>query len=162
MTLVGKKLQDIYDSGAKGLLELQEQSIKNFERVGKEHVKNTKQSAAKSSAALQDKSVLLQDELKELMQASLARLENTLATEKKTNDAFVVSLIAELQTRTEQMKSKLVALDQSHHENVEFAFSLARQHYLSSLETAKISIDESASQHQVDLAGYGTTINDKL
>jgi hypothetical protein len=161
MTQVGKKLQDIYDSGATALVETQEQAVKNFERVGKEHVQNTKQSAEKSSLALQEKSGHLQNELKELMQASMARLENAAMTESKRNQAFVVSLIAELQTRTEQMKSKLGALGQAHHENVDFAFNLARQHYLSSLETAKIGLDESASQHQVGLSAYAATIIDK-
>ena len=78
MTLVGKKLQDIYDSGAKALVELQEQATKNFEHAGKEHAQSIKQSAEKSSLSLQDKSSNLQNELKKLMQASLARLENAL------------------------------------------------------------------------------------
>ena len=71
-------------------------------------------------------------------------------------------MIAELQTRTEQMKSKLAALGQSHQENVDFAFNVACQHYLSDLETAKINLDESASQHKIGLVGYGTTVADKL
>ena len=162
MTLVGKKLQDIYNSGAKTLIELQEQSTNDFEQAGKEHAQSMKQLGEKSSLSLQDKSSNLQTELKKLMQASLERLENVLLKESNQNQAFVLSLIAELQTRTEQMKSKLVALGQSHQENVDFAFNVACQHYLSNLETDKISLDESAAQHTIGLTGYGATVADKL
>jgi len=162
MTLVGKKLQDIYNSGAKTLIELQEQAIDNFEQAGKEHAQSMKQLAEKSSLSLQDQSNNLQTELKKLMQGSLKRLENVLLAENDQNQAFVVSLIAELQTRTEQMKSKLAALGQSHQGNVDFAFGLACQRYLSNLETAKINLDETAAQHRTELTEYEATVTDKL
>ena len=162
MTLVGKKLQDIYDSGAETLSELQEKAANDFKKAGKEHAQSMQQLAETSSVSLQDKSSNLQTELKKLMQASLEKLENVLSAESDQNQVFVRSLVAELQTRTEQMKSKLVALGQSHQENVDFAFNVARQHYLSNLETTKIGLDETAAQCATEFTEYGATATDKL
>ncbi len=162
MTLARKQLQDIYDSGTKTLTDLQEQAVNTFKQVREEHAQNMQQLAEKSSQSMQNNFSNLQTDLKDLVHKNLDKLENVLRAENDQNELFVISLIAEMQARTEQMKSKLGALGQSHQENVDFASGTARQHYLSNLETAKINLDESAGQCTTGLTTYGNTVADKL
>jgi len=162
MTLAGRKFSDIYDSGEKTLAELEEQATGKFKQVREEHTGGLKQSAEKSSQSLEDKSNLLQSELKQFVDASLKRLQDAVTAEASQNQAFTNSLVTELNVRTEQMKTKLSALCQSHQENVDFASGVACEDYASSVETARIDMEGSTSQALQGLAAHERKMSDSL
>lgn len=162
MTSSGKQFKDIYGAGAKTLVDLQEQASKGFKEAREEHLQDMKTLAQKSSQSLQEKSASVQTELKQLMDESLERLENILLAENDSNQAFTLSSVAELQTRTDQMKSKLAALGLSHKENVDLAYNVACEGYLSNLETAKINLDDDVAQLTTGLNKYLNTAADNL
>ena len=162
MTLAGRKFSDIYDSGEKTLAELEEQANGKFKQVKDEHAAGLEQSTEKSSQSMLDKSNLLQSELKQFVDASLKKLQEAATSEANQNQAFTNTLVSELKLRTEQMKTKLVALCQSHQENVDFASGVACEDYASSIETARIDIEQSTTQALQGLAAHEGKMSDSL
>ncbi len=162
MTLAGRKFSDIYSSGAKSLTELEERAIGKSKQVREAHASGLQKSTEKSSQSLQEKSSLLQSELKQYVDESLKKLKNAIASETDQNHVFTDSLIGELDVRTEQMKTKLSALNQSHQENVDFASSVACEDYASSIETARIDIEQSASRALQGLAAHEKVMSENL
>ncbi len=142
----GKKFKDIYDAGVKTLSDIEARSIAEMQTAKDNHSKVHKESAQQSLKQLEDRSTLLQGELKQSINESLKKLENTLSLENSQSQVFVSSLVAELRTLTEQMKLKLQALKQSHHENVDFARTVASEHYLTNSEDLTFELEQNLSQ----------------
>ena len=170
MTLAGKEFKNIYDSGAKMLTDIELESIAKIKQDKEEHSLNHRKSADQSLQHLEDKSSLLQGELKQSIDASLNKLESTLALENTQTEVFVSSLLSELNILTEQMKMKLKALKQSHQENVDFAGTVATENYLTDTEevsfeleqTLSRSLDNLSAQGKVTLANLNENLADKL
>lgn len=145
MTLARKDFKNIYESGIKELSDIEAQAIEKAKQIRAEHSKKQKQSAQQSIEQLEKKSGLLQVELKQSINDSLKKIQDTLTTEYAQSDAFLSSLMTELKTLTEQMKVKLKALKQSHHENVDFARMVASEHYLTNTEERTFDLEHALS-----------------
>jgi hypothetical protein len=145
MTFVKRDFKNIYESGVKELTDIELKAVDKAQEKKIEHSQEQKQTAQQSLEHLEKKSELLQVELKQSINESLKKLQDTLAIENAQSKAFLDSLMAELKTLTEQMKVKLSALKQSHHENVDFAKTVAAEHYLTNTEEMSFAIEHALS-----------------
>ena len=142
MNLVKKDFKNIYESGVKELSNIEQEAIEKAKNDKQEHTKKQIELAKQTIENLEKKSGLLQVELKQSINESLLKIQNTLATENAQSAAFLSSLITELKTVTSLMKMKLNGLKQSHHENVDFVRSVAAENYLTSSEQVKFCSGE--------------------
>ncbi len=145
MTFVKKDFKNIYESGIKELTDIETQAIEQAKKTRSDHSKKQKQTAQQSLEQLQTKSGLLQVELKQSINESLKKLQDTLAIENAQSEAFLDSLTIELKTLIAQMKVKLKALKGSHQENVDFARSVAAENYLSNTEHMSFALEQALS-----------------
>ena len=145
MTFARKDFKNIYETGIKELSDIEALAIEKAKEEKTTHSKKQTQTAQQSLDQLETKSGLLQVELKQSINESLKKLQNTLAVENAQSEAFLSSLMIELKTLTGQMKVKLNALKQSHHENVDFARTVATEHYLSNTEQMTFTLEHALS-----------------
>jgi hypothetical protein len=142
MTIAKKDFKNIYESGIKELSDIETRAIQDSKESKDIHSKKQKNAAQESLNDLDKKSGLLQVELKQSINESLKKLQDTLAVENAQSEAFLSSLMAELKILTGQMKVKLHALKQAHHENVNFARTVASEHYLTNTEQMSFALEQ--------------------
>ncbi len=145
MTFAKKDFKNIYESGIKALADIELQAIEKAQDKKNEHSQEQKEGSQQSLEHLEKKSELLQVELKQSINESLKKLQDTLAVENAQSEAFLASLMSELKTLTAQMKVKLSALKHSHHENVDFARTVAAEHYLTNTEEMSFRLEHALS-----------------
>ncbi len=162
MTLAGKEFKNIYDLGVEALNDIELQSIEKIKQTKEEHSKNHKKSAEQSLQQLTSKSTLLRSELQQSIDESLKKLETTLNLENTQSDQFVSSLLAEMNILTEQMKMKLKVLKQSHQENVDFASTVASEHYLTNAEEMNFELEQTLARATDNLGAQGKVVLDSL
>ncbi len=153
MTFAKKDFKNIYESGVKELADLELQAIEKGQDKKNEHSQAQRESSLKSLEYLEKKSELLQVELRQSIDESLKKLQDSLAVENAQSEAFLASLMAELRTLTEQMKVKLSALKNSHHENVHFAKTVAAEYYLTNNEEINFKLEHALSNAIQNMSG---------
>jgi hypothetical protein len=146
MTFAKKDFKNIYETGSKVLSDIETLAMEENQKAKNDHSKKQKQIAQQSLDQLETKSGFLQVELKQYINEGLKKLQDTLAIENAQNEAFLSSLMVELKTLTGQMKVKLNALKQSCHENIDFARTVAAEHYLSNIENMSFALEHALSR----------------
>lgn len=96
MTLAGKKLQIIYDSGTESLSNIETDSIAKLTGSANKHAAQQRSTAASHSSIVEDKSQEIDGELHELMDKSVKKLakikENEIEKCKEHTDALTAEL----------------------------------------------------------------------
>lgn len=145
MTLAEKDFKNIYESGIKELTDIGISATERAKDSREDYSKKHKEATQKSLSHLEEESESLQAELKLSIKESLRKLQNRLSVENSQSEASLDGLITELKTLTEQMKTKLDSLKESHKGNVSFAHSVAIEDCKSGTEQACFSMEQALS-----------------
>src|SRR5277367_2026843 len=119
MTFAGKKLQDIYDSGAGLLAELESTVSERLKTAKRAHTDNFRSNVETSGSKISKTAAALQTDLSDNVEHSLERLRRVATNEIKESENHALQMVTELANLSEKLKSSIAALKSAHEENVD-------------------------------------------
>jgi hypothetical protein len=159
MTFAGKKLQDIYDSGAANLAELEGQVTQRLKQSKQEHTETFKKHLEGGVTDVQKNATQLQADLTRNVDKSLDQLRDIAEDEIKECRAHAFQMISELSNLSDKLRLSIAALKEAYGENVEHIGVSFSDRYLTSVEHSKLELEKQEFESSRHLKNHGTTVS---
>lgn len=162
MTFAGKKLQDIYDSGADRLSDLEMQALNKLKRSKDDHADKLKVDVEGCVGRVKGTASELTSELGTYIDGGLERLRNTIESETRETNNHTLHLVTELVNLSNKLSASVVTLKKVYDDKVDFMKSSSCDRFISTVERAKLEFekhDYGASRH---LKAHGTFVANSL
>jgi hypothetical protein len=162
MTFAGKKLQDIYDSGAGLLSELESTVSERLKAAKRAHTDNFRANVEVSGSKISKTAAGLQTDLSENVDHSLERLRRISSNEIKESENHALQMVTELANLSEKLKSSIAALKASHEENVDHIGVSFSDRYMTAVEFSKLELEKQDFASIKHLKAHGTFVSNSL
>jgi hypothetical protein len=162
MTFAGKKLQDIYDSGASLLAELEAKVGDNLSHAKDAHIARFRSNVEASAEKVKSSSHSLQAELSQNVDVSLEKLRKATEQEIKECQTHSLQMVAELSNLSDRLKLSIAALKQSYHENVDHIGTGFSDRYTNALEHSKLELEKHDFGSSKNLREHGMNLSATL
>jgi hypothetical protein len=162
MTFAGKKLQDIYDSGADRLSDLEMQAINKLKRFKDDHAEKLKSDVEGCVGRVKGTAAELTSELGTYIDGGLERLKNVIETETRDTNAHTLHLVTELNHLCDKLNASIVTLKKAYEDNVEYIKGSSCDRFVSTVERAKLEFEKHDYGSSRHLKAHGTFVANSL
>jgi hypothetical protein len=162
MTFAGKKLQDIYDSGADRLSDLEGQALNKLKRFKDDHAEKLKSDVEGCVGRVKGTASELTTELGTYIDGGLQRLRNVIDSETRETNAHTQHLVAELTNLSDKLNASIAALKKAYKDNVEFIKGSSSDRFVSTVERAKLEFEKHDYGSSRHLKAHGTFVANSL
>jgi hypothetical protein len=162
MTFAGKKLQDIYDSGADRLAEVEAEALNKLKLAKEGHGDRLKSDVQACMGRVEETASDLKNELGIYIEGSLDRLKNVIEAETRETKAQSLYLVTELTNLSEKLKASIATLRKVYEENLDHVSVTATDKFLGTVERAKMEVGKHEYASSRHLKAHGTFVANSL
>ncbi len=162
MTFAGKKLQDIYDSGADRLSEQEVQATNRLKQLKEGHATKLKTDVDGSVSRVKGTASELKTELGTYIDGGLERLKNTIEAETRETNEHTAHLVTELLNLSEKLKGSIASLKRAYEDNIDYLSTSSGDRFVSGVERAKLELEKHDYGLSRHLKAHGTFVINSL
>jgi F0F1-type ATP synthase membrane subunit b/b' len=163
MTAVaGKKLQDIYDSGADRLAAIEGTVSSDLKSSATRTASERRDGEGLAQAKIEEKSKELELDLRKFKQKSIERLHAVIDEEVKETDAHLKQVVRELESLSARLKKQIANLKETHNETVDNLKQNLADQFESAVEHSSSDLGKQDFDSVKHLRSHGTFVMNSL
>jgi F0F1-type ATP synthase membrane subunit b/b' len=163
MTAVaGKKLQDIYDSGADRLGQIEGTVSQDLKSSATETASERRDGDGQAQVKIEEKSKELELDLRKFKQKSIERLHAVIDEEVKETDAHLKQVVRELESLSARLKKQIAQLKETHNETVDNLKQNLADQFESAVEHSSSDLGKQDFDSIKHLRSHGTFVMNSL
>jgi F0F1-type ATP synthase membrane subunit b/b' len=163
MTAVaGKKLQDIYDSGADRLGQIEGTVSQDLKSSATRTASERRDGDGQAQTKIEEKSKELELDLRKFKQKSIERLHAVIDEEVKETDAHLKQVVRELESLSARLKKQIANLKETHNETVDNLKQNLADQFESAVEHSSSDLGKQDFDSIKHLRSHGTFVMNSL
>ncbi len=163
MTAVaGKKLQDIYDSGADRLGQIEGKVADDLKNTAASAASARREGDGNAQTKVEERCKELELDLRKFKQKSIERLHAIIDDEVKETDAHLKQVVRELESLSTRLKKQIANLKETHNETVDNLKQDLSDQFESAMEHSSSDLGKQDFESIKHLRSHGTFVMNSL